>query len=61
MKERGKFFWKERWFSFCSRHREYDESCDICKTGSWKNIWKYNISSLIYKKNPNLWIWWVNK
>lgn len=61
MKEKGDFFWKKRWFSICSIHYSHNDECNICKKGYWINVWKYNISSFIFKINPKFWICWVNK
>ena len=58
---RGKLWWEERWYSFCSIHREYDETCNICNLGSWVNTWKHNVSSIIYDMFPGLWRWWINR
>jgi hypothetical protein len=61
MLTKGKFFWKKTWYSFCSRHREYDETCNICTSGSWSNNWIHSIGNVIYKNCPTLWIWWLNR
>ena len=58
---KGKFFWEKTWYSFCSMHSEHDENCNACKSGTWENNWMHSIGSLIYKKNTNLWRWWVNR
>jgi len=61
MRTRGKYFKKEIWFSFCSRHREYDETCSTCNVGTWVNAIYYKIDSLIYKISPTFWRWKINK
>jgi len=61
MKTRGKGLKKQIWFSFCSRHQEYEENCDLCNMGTWESAITYKISSLIYKFFPSLWAWWVNR
>ena len=38
MRTRGKFIFKERWYSICSMHQEYDETCHMCRTGTWNNV-----------------------
>jgi len=61
LRTRGKWFKKEIWFSFCSMHQQYDDNCQICNKGTWNNVIKYRISSLIYDCFPSLWRWWVNR
>lgn len=58
---KGKLFWKERWFSFCSMHFKYEEDCCACNTGSWTNVWKWKIGGLLFKVMPKIWIWWMNR
>ena len=60
LRTKGKGLKKEAWFSICSCHQEYEESCKLCNTGNWENICKYKLSGLFYELFPNLWIWWVN-
>lgn len=60
MRTRGHGLFKETWYSFCSRHLEYDESCHICNSGRWVNNIRHSLSSFIYDHFPRLWIWWVN-
>jgi len=38
MRTRGKFIWKERWYSICSIHGRYHEDCFMCRTGTWENV-----------------------
>lgn len=26
-----------QWYSICSKHQGYDESCDLCRVGHWQN------------------------
>jgi len=61
LRERGKGFRKERWYSFCSMHIDYDEKCPRCCAGSWENVWVGYFSSFVYKVAPRLWKWWVNR
>jgi hypothetical protein len=60
-KVQGRFFWKKRWYSFCSIHRDYRKDCHICNVGIWHNVWRTHISGLIYDIAPKFWVWWVNK
>lgn len=61
LRTRNKGIKKEIWFSICSKHALYNENCNMCNTGSWKNAIKYKISSLIYDLFPSLWRWWINR
>lgn len=49
MKTKGKFFWKQTWFSYCSRHQEYDSECKLCNSGRWSYNWLAAISAFCYK------------
>jgi len=57
---RGSFFKKEEWWSICSKHIEYDENCKTCNIGSWKNVWKHNMSAILYDISPKIWIYFNN-
>jgi hypothetical protein len=59
-KDQGKFFWRKRWYSYCSRHQIYNKECDICQHGSWVNVWGNHIGGWVYDIAPLFWIWWVN-
>jgi len=61
MREKGFFFWKERWYSFCSAHREYDKDCPRCKAGSWKNVWMVAINGFLHDNCYKYWHWRVNR
>ena len=61
MRSRGKYFKKEVWLSICSRHREYEESCNICNTGKWENVIKLKLSGLFYDISPVMWRYWINR
>ena len=61
MRDRGKYFRKERWVSFCSAHQTYNKECRTCNAGIWRNVWMMNISSFVYKKSPTLWKWCIEK
>lgn len=61
IRTRKKFWYKERWFSICSAHYEYNENCTLCKAGEWKNVWMWHISHTFYKLTPKLWRWWMNR
>ncbi len=61
MRDKGKFFRKERWVSLCSTHQTYNKECRTCNTGSWNNIWMINISSFVYKISPTIWKWFIKE
>lgn len=58
--ERGKFFWKEKWYSICSIHGIHDPFCKICQTGRWHNVWMTAISGFFHDHVYWLWYFWVN-
>lgn len=37
---RRKFVFKQEWYSYCSRHIDYREDCEICQGGTWENVFK---------------------
>ncbi len=61
MEDRGRYWKKMRWFSFCSMHRDYEKTCKLCNTGSWINVWKLRLSNILHTIFPRLWIWYINK
>jgi hypothetical protein len=54
MRDKGKFFCKERWFSLCSEHQQYNKECNTCNIGTWGNIWRTNIEKVIFIISPRL-------
>ena len=57
MRDKGRFFWKERWFSLCSAHQEYKKECNTCNIGTWENVWKTNIEKVVFIISPKLYKW----
>lgn len=57
---KGKWIWKEKWYSICSIHMNYDKNCSMCTTGSWHNVWMLKINSWFHDHTYRLWRWWVN-
>lgn len=55
MISRGKYWYKYEWYSICSVHREYNKDCKMCNSGSWINVWKNFIDSIMYDISPKLW------
>ena len=63
--KRGHLWWREEWYSVCSGNHpkaviDGDVPCILCQTGKWTNVWVHEISNLIFKLFPKVWIWWVN-
>jgi hypothetical protein len=48
------------WWSTCSAHQEYNESCDVCQCGFWYNRLTMKFSQFVFNVMPTLWRWWVN-
>lgn len=61
MLTKGKYFWKKSWYSICSMHREHDETCNICKSGTWENNWLVVIDGFIHDHCYKLWYWNANR
>lgn len=57
MRDKGKYFWKERWFSICSTHQKYNKECNTCNVGTWENVWRTNIEKVIFTISPKLYKW----
>lgn len=57
---RGRLFWRQTWFSICSKHSGYRSDCNLCQNGRWSNDIAQWVSNSIYKKTPRLWRWWAN-
>jgi len=55
MRTRGKFIRKERWYSLCSMHQEYNEDCDMCKSGTWNNVVTLWFDGLLHDLAYPLW------
>lgn len=55
MRTRGKWFNKQIWFSFCSVHFHYQEQCNMCNAGIWRNYLGYKIDNLMYRIFPKIW------
>lgn len=57
--KRGLFWWD--WYSICSKHREYRETCRLCTTGQWKNRMRLRLGHVVYVICPWLWRKWANR
>lgn len=60
MLTKGKFLFKKEWYSICSRHQQYESTCNICNHGSWRNVFLSKISHFVFKYFPKFWIYVVN-
>ena len=60
MRTKGKFLNKKQWYSFCSKHHDYDENCKICNIGSQHNIYMVKINSFFHDNFYELWFYYVN-
>lgn len=60
MKTKGWGPFRSDWYSICSAHYEYNDSCRMCQAGGWINTWKQKFETIIFKHNPELWMWWAN-
>jgi hypothetical protein len=58
MKTKGRFIFKSTWYSFCSKHIDYDKNCHICESGVWQNDIIHNIGNLLFTYFPGFWIFW---
>lgn len=56
---KGKWFWKYRWYSICSKHRDYDKFCSMCCSGRWINVWSQQIARRIFSWKIRR--WWNNR
>ena len=61
LKSRGKWFWREEFYSICSAHYEPKEGCILCETGHWYNVWLLKCSRFVWTRWPRLWIIWANR
>lgn len=50
-----------RWYSICSKHRDYDASCNCCNAGQWCNERRLYWEGLLFKVWPWLWRKWINR
>ena len=57
---RGKGLKKQRWYSICSIHGNFNKDCHICNTGMWHNMALIKIESWFHDHIYWLWYFWVN-
>lgn len=58
--DKGKFFWKKRWYSICSAHMVYDKDCPRCNVGGWHNLWGLAIGGFFHDHFYKLWFYYQN-
>ena len=61
IRSRGWGPWREEWYSICSAHRGYKETCNLCNKGTWVNVYKQAAGYFIFERWPDLWRWWANR
>jgi hypothetical protein len=61
MRSRGFGYLRQDWYSLCSRHWNYKESCRLCRTGAWHNQIVSELSRMFYKLWPWAWRKWANR
>lgn len=59
--KKGIWPFRYHFYSICSRHRNPSPECDLCAIGSWKNTLTRFFGSIIYKRFPTFWRYWVNR
>lgn len=57
--ETGDFFWKRKWYSICSKHKDHNFGCSKCQVGSWHYVSLMAISERLYLRFPGFWAWWI--
>ena len=49
------------WYSVCSRHREYEISCNACNAGRWISGEEHELEHWLYEQDYKLWYKWANR
>lgn len=49
------------WYSFCSKHAEYQESCGACNAGRWINESETEFNNWLWTYSPRIWRKWANR
>ena len=57
----GKLWWRQTWYSICSRHSEASPQCRLCMTGHYRNDVTRRVGSFFHNHFYSLWYWWVNR
>ena len=61
LKSRGRWLFRQEFYSICSMHFESQDDCNMCNAGSWKNVYAVKLSHILYKVSPSLWRLWANR
>lgn len=61
LRKRGWGPWKSEWYSICSTHYYYIDTCHMCTCGRWINTWWHFLGHIVYKVSPDFWRYIVNK
>ena len=59
--KKGKWIFKQTWYSICSAHQNYKPGCSLCCIGHWSNDITHWIGGQLFKYLPKLWIWAANR
>ena len=49
------------WISICSAHIDYDETCNCCTAGYWRNRMAARFEHIFYRFCPWGWKMWANR
>ena len=55
MQTRGYLWWREDYYSPCSKHVDDQVDCDICAAGIWVNHWRVTLGQWLFAISPALW------
>lgn len=55
MRRRGVWPLRQTWWSVCSVHHEYNESCHICRAGTWRWDVLHWLGVATFAVSPRLW------
>ena len=58
---RGSGLNRERWYSICSRHCDYETYCGTCNVGQWVNCFAASLERITFQVSPWLWRKWANR
>ena len=61
MRSRGWGYLRQDWYSICSRHQKYKESCRCCRAGTWNNTLLVWLGGMFYNLWPWAWRKWANR
>lgn len=50
-----------KWYSMCSKHRDYRTDCRFCRSGDWRFEPTAKLSRLFFRMAPGVWRRWANR